>query len=153
LTLADADNRLNYAHGDAYSIVEMLRAAGVETWWLSNQNRFGIWDNYVSALVEAADHVEFVSERGAINRTTLLDAKLLAPIRRALEVPGDAKVIFVHFKGTHWPITAATREGSRISAMISDRPRSGGSRFQRRLRRISTTTTMPSAMGTMFSTG
>lgn len=103
LTLADADNRLNYAHGDAYSIVEMLRAAGVETWWLSNQNRFGIWDNYVSALVEAADHVEFVSERGAINRTTLLDAKLLAPIRRALQDPGDAKVIFVHLKGTHWP--------------------------------------------------
>ncbi len=103
LTLADVDNGLDYTDPQAYSIVEILKAAGVETWWLSNQKRMGVWDDQVAVLAQAADHVEFVTRRLGRNAAPGFDARLLPAFREAVRAPGEAKVIFVHLIGTHWP--------------------------------------------------
>jgi heptose-I-phosphate ethanolaminephosphotransferase len=103
LTLASLDNDLDYSHAEAYSVMELFKAAGVTTYWLSNQNRFGIWDNVVTIIAEGADHVTFVSDRVGDDYGASPDEELLVPFREALEDDVETKVIFLHLMGTHAP--------------------------------------------------
>jgi heptose-I-phosphate ethanolaminephosphotransferase len=103
LTLADVDNGMDFADRRAHSLVEILKAAGVTTYWLSNQKRMGIWDDHVAVLAEAADHVEFVSQRVGRRSTPGVDARLLPAVRKAVRERGGATVVLVHLMGTHWP--------------------------------------------------
>jgi heptose-I-phosphate ethanolaminephosphotransferase len=103
LTLADQDNDLDYTDPGAFSVLEILRAAGVRTYWLSNQNRRGVWDDHVSVLAEGADHVEFVSTGMGKQTDGGLDRRLLPAFARTVKKTDGPTVIFVHLMGTHWP--------------------------------------------------
>lgn len=50
------------------SILEILNAAGFETWWISTQVQFGAWDTPVSVIANFADQQRWLSgqidERG-----------------------------------------------------------------------------------------
>lgn len=109
LTLADVENRLDYTDPEAYSVIELLKAAGVRTYWLSNQKRFGVWDSHVSVLAQAADQVTFISRRLGKRVQPGPDARILPAVRAALrDGHNEAKVIFVHLMGTHWPYAQRT---------------------------------------------
>jgi glucan phosphoethanolaminetransferase (alkaline phosphatase superfamily) len=122
LTLADVDNALDYADARALGLIEILRAAGVTTHWLSNQKRMGVWDDHVAVLAEAADRVEFVSRRLGRSATPGPDGRLLPAFRRALrDSGGGATVVFVHLMGTHWPY--AQRYPQRFARFAKGLPR------------------------------
>jgi heptose-I-phosphate ethanolaminephosphotransferase len=102
LTLARQGNGLTFTDPKNYSVIELLRAAGFSTWWISNQNSFGPWDNKVSALARSAEHVHYTGARSG--RTVLgpYDEALVEPFAAALRDPAPRKVIFLHVLGNHW---------------------------------------------------
>jgi len=83
-------------------LLNRLRAGGFETWWLSNQSEFGLYDNLVAVMGKTADHARF-------NRKSFLstrqgdsyDDRLLGQMAQALAGPGGKKAIFLHLLATH----------------------------------------------------
>ncbi|HEX4928021.1 MAG TPA: phosphoethanolamine transferase [Burkholderiales bacterium] len=102
LTLADHANRMAFGDAENYSLIELLKAAGFTTWWLSNQNVFGPWDNEVAALAQDADHVHYTSRSFGPMVKGKPDEVLLAPLAAALHDPAPRKAIFLHLLGNHW---------------------------------------------------
>ncbi len=103
LTCSDADNDMTYA--DAPSIIEIARAAGIETYWLSNQNAYGVWDNKVSVLAHGASNVKFVnSSVGKTVAGAQKDEMLVPLVEEIASRSGNAsKLVFVHLMGSHIP--------------------------------------------------
>jgi heptose-I-phosphate ethanolaminephosphotransferase len=85
---------------DKPSLISLFKAAGYETWWLSNQKPLGIFDTEVSAMASEADHVNFIGD-SLSSWTKPYDGSLLAPFESILRKKTKAKVIFVHLIGTH----------------------------------------------------
>jgi heptose-I-phosphate ethanolaminephosphotransferase len=102
LTLANHANRLQFADRANFSLLELLRAAGFSTWWISNQNRFGPFDSKVAVLAHDAQHVHYTSHFSGAFYPSSPDAALLEPLEAALRDPAPRKVIFLHFMGNHW---------------------------------------------------
>jgi len=102
LTLANQRNGLSFTDAKNYSLIELLRAAGFATWWISNQNTFGPWDNKVSVLGSAADHVHYTGHRSGAMVTGPYDDALLEPFAAALRDGAPRKAIFLHVLGNHW---------------------------------------------------
>jgi heptose-I-phosphate ethanolaminephosphotransferase len=105
LTLANQSNGLRFTDASNYSLIEMLRAAGFATWWISNQNSFGPWDNKTAVLASGAERVHFTGTRSGRFVTGPLDEVLLEPFAAALQDPAPRKAIFLHFLGNHWDYT------------------------------------------------
>ncbi len=102
LTLANDANGMRFADPRNTSLIELLRAAGFSTWWISNQNRFGPWDNKTAALAAGAEHVSFLNKGSGAFVTGAYDEVLLEPFAAALANPAPRKAIFLHFLGSHW---------------------------------------------------
>ncbi len=102
LTLANRANGLRYTDATNYSLIEILRAAGFATWWISNQNSFGPWDNKTAALASGAEHVHYTGARSGRMVLGPYDEALLEPFAAALRDPAPRKAIFLHFLGSHW---------------------------------------------------
>jgi heptose-I-phosphate ethanolaminephosphotransferase len=102
LTLAKTDNRLGFTDPGNHSLIELLRAAGFATWWISNQNTLGAWDNKTSVLAAGAEHAHFANEATGRYVTGGHDEVLMAPFAVALAHPAPRKAIFLHFLGNHW---------------------------------------------------
>lgn len=102
LTLANQANGLRFTDAENYSLIEILRAAGFDTWWISNQNTFGPWDNKTAVLASGAKHVHFTGTRSGSFVTGPYDEALLEPLAAALQDPAPRKAIFLHFLGNHW---------------------------------------------------
>lgn len=105
LTLADHSRGVRFTDKLAVDVVNMAKAAGARTYWLSNQNEFGFNDSPVTVLAKQADVVKFHSPGVvATYARTKLDEYLLPSIREALSEPYDGrKVIFIHLSGSHDP--------------------------------------------------
>ncbi|WP_045398606.1 sulfatase-like hydrolase/transferase [Vibrio campbellii] len=80
------------------SIILLAKAAGYQTFWLSNQAQFGQWDFSISTLAQQADTQYFASkeEGGA-----LYDDVLIEQLSAALEQRSQRKLIILHFYGSH----------------------------------------------------
>ncbi|MGR4990401.1 sulfatase-like hydrolase/transferase [Vibrio rotiferianus] len=80
------------------SVILLAKAAGYQTFWLSNQAQFGQWDFSISTLAQQADINYFASkeEGGA-----LYDDVLLEQLSVALEQRSQRKLIVLHFYGSH----------------------------------------------------
>lgn len=102
LTLANQSNGLRFMDAANYSLVELLRAAGFSTWWISNQNSFGPWDNKTSVLASSAERVHYTGTRSGRMVVGPHDEALLDPFAAALRDPAPRKAIFLHFLGNHW---------------------------------------------------
>jgi glucan phosphoethanolaminetransferase (alkaline phosphatase superfamily) len=88
------------------SIIGLANQAGFETYWLSNQGRYGIWDRQVSAIAADAQHRHFLprASDSLADYETSYDEALLPALASILYQPaGDAKrVIFMHTMGSHF---------------------------------------------------
>lgn len=84
------------------SIIDLANKAGFRTYWISNQDRLGIFDNEVSYISYKAHTQYFYAEHTPNDRR--MDRKLLPQIRNALNDPAAAdrpKLIIVHLMGSH----------------------------------------------------
>jgi heptose-I-phosphate ethanolaminephosphotransferase len=102
LTLANQSNGLRFTDPANHSLIEIFGAAGFATWWISNQNSFGPWDNKTAVLASGAQHVHFTGTRSGRFVTGPLDEAMLEPFAAALQDPAPRKAIFLHFLGNHW---------------------------------------------------
>lgn len=83
-------------------LFDVLKKGGYSTWWLSNQERSGMWGNSTVALVSTADEVKFVGSISSDDATLQeYDEILLPEIEKALKHEADAKFIGVHLMGSH----------------------------------------------------
>ena len=88
---------------DAADLISVARLAGVETWWLSNQNPIGIWDNAVAAMTAESDRMIYHDPSTGFKREREVhDEVMLASLTGALD-GGSGKLIFVHMMATHFP--------------------------------------------------
>lgn len=87
---------------NAYSIIETARAAGYETYWLSNQVKYGIYDTPIAEIASTANHEIWINgNSGNSNKTSYLDEEL---VKRLQEIPfstGGNKFIVIHLMGSH----------------------------------------------------
>ncbi len=83
-------------------LVSVLKQAGYATWWLSNQERSGMWGNGTVAMVSQADSVRFAGSISSDDATLQeYDGILLPEVEKALDNDTAVKFIGVHMMGSH----------------------------------------------------
>ncbi len=107
LTTATA-TQTNVANGKRTAIVkppvtslpQLANLVGFQTYWLSRQARYGIYDNLVTKLAEKNKHVTFIDDWSANKCGD--DSALLPLLKNALqEDKSNNKLIFLHLMGCH----------------------------------------------------
>ena len=84
----------------ANNLLTMARAAGFETWWLSNQGRGGAFDNPIAQIGVRAEHTVWL--KGNYADPNIDDDDLLPKFKEALASAGDKPRLFVlHLMGAH----------------------------------------------------
>ena len=86
------------------SIITLLKQAGFETYWISNQARSDALFNPISQIALEADHVSFPEDMQPSERSGGFDSNLLVRLNEVLaRLPTNAKtVIFLHMEGSHF---------------------------------------------------
>jgi heptose-I-phosphate ethanolaminephosphotransferase len=86
---------------DAYSIIDMARAAGFKTTWISNQSRFGVWDTPIGAIGSECDDQYWINQYlGTGVETKEYDSALL-PYLRKVDPSNRRQLIVIHLMGSH----------------------------------------------------
>lgn len=82
-------------------LLPVLRGAGIQTWWISNQEAYGLWANAASALGSAAD-MKIFHNREPSTGAADFDEGLLPFLDQALANTESAhRFIVLHLMGTH----------------------------------------------------
>lgn len=86
---------------DACSLMEVAKAAGYDTFWLSNQRHYGAWDTPVAEIASTADYQLWLNERNGTEdcRTNYFD-DILADKIPDLEESSNALIV-IHLMGSH----------------------------------------------------
>ena len=85
---------------DAYSVIEIAKAAGYQTYWLSNQKKYSVSDTPLTAIAQSADKAHWINDyTGDKSVSTYTDEKL-AEFLPDLSQSNKALVI-VHLMGCH----------------------------------------------------
>lgn len=83
-------------------LIDVLKAAHYKTYWISNQEKAGVWSNSSYAMISHADVIKYMgntsSEDYLLERN---DGILLPEIAQAFADSTAAKFIGVHLKGSH----------------------------------------------------
>lgn len=97
LTLGNYENPDLISKG---SIIQLINAAGFETYWLSNQRPIGPFESMITKISLSSKNHQFLTTTVAGN-STVLDGKLLEAYDDIINNEVDKKVIFIHMMGTH----------------------------------------------------
>lgn len=85
----------------AYSLMEIAKAAGYDTFWISNQRKYGAWDTPVAEIASTAAHQAWLNERTGTHdlRSDYYDDVLI----KALPDLTNEKnaLIVIHLMGCH----------------------------------------------------
>ncbi len=101
LTEANQYNKKDYYN--SLSIIDILNQANIETYWLSNQNMLGGWDNLISVIAHSANHINSINTSiGYTITTQKYDGVLIPKVTKILSQKSRKnRVIFVHLMGNH----------------------------------------------------
>lgn len=86
---------------DAYSIIDMARAAGFKTTWISNQSRYGVWDTPIGAIGSTCDTQYWVNEYIGTDVITKDYDEVLVPYLRKVDPQNRRQLIVIHLMGSH----------------------------------------------------
>lgn len=105
-----ASLRLMLTHNDKnqwkpkyeFSLVDLINAAGMKTYWLSNQGFLGEYDTPIAVLASKSQSVQFLKKGGSFNSTNYSDFDLLPKFDSVLQdnVQGS-RFIVLHLYGSH----------------------------------------------------
>ena len=85
---------------DAYSLIEVAKAAGMKTYWISNQEKYGSWDTPVAEMASTAEYQIWINENVGRGTTTAhYDEELVRRIDE-LQIADNSLVVF-HVMGSH----------------------------------------------------
>ena len=106
---------------EAVSLLEVVKAAGFDTVWLSNQVRYGSWGTPISVIADSAEQQTWInSHAGNTLDTDFYDGELL---KRLDDVKfTDKMLIVIHFMGNH--ISYHSRYPSEFEKFREDRKNS-----------------------------
>lgn len=101
LTESNQYNKKSY--NDSISIIEIIKKAEIENYWLTNQTIYGAWDNMVSVIGASSDNLVALNKHiGTQTKTNHLDGALINEVKKVLAKKSDkTRVIFVHLIGNH----------------------------------------------------
>lgn len=86
---------------DAYSLIDMARAAGFKTTWISNQSRYGVWDTPIGAIGSTCDTQYWVNEYIGTNVITKDYDEVLVPYLQKVDPDNRRQLIVIHLMGSH----------------------------------------------------
>ena len=81
------------------SIITAMRESGFQTYWISNQGRYGISDTETSALADDANASIFVNTDW---NAKSLDEKVIAPLIKVINKREKKVFIVIHLLGSHF---------------------------------------------------
>lgn len=100
LTLKEDDSS-----GEWYSfpmLIDIFNQAGYNTWWLSNQERYGIWSNSSSAMSSRAHTVIYAGNESSKDATLYRYDDVLVPeFYKAMADTSSYRMINIHLMGSH----------------------------------------------------
>jgi len=101
--LTEANQNNNIKFSEATTILEILKSADIETYWISNQPLLGKWDNAIGAIAHTADHtISLNKSLGETNETQKFDEAVIPELAKAIKASTNkSKVIFIHLMGNH----------------------------------------------------
>ena len=83
------------------SLITFARQAGIKTYWISNQQMLGIWDNAVALLAKESNNIVSINKKIGIRKSpNHKDDALIPHLYAALQDAGE-KLIIVHLSGSH----------------------------------------------------
>jgi heptose-I-phosphate ethanolaminephosphotransferase len=86
----------------APTLIQTMHEAGYQTYWISNQEVYGLWSNLTTALGGQADIKIFHKNRKAGLVRRAHDGDLLPYLDRLLERPAErGRFLVLHLMGTH----------------------------------------------------
>lgn len=86
------------------TLIDLIKSAGVKTYWISNQGYLGNYDTPISSIGNKSDVKIFTKSGDSLN-SNVSDFELLPHFAKVIEEPTSGKrFIFLHLYGSH-PIT------------------------------------------------
>ncbi|MEG9487654.1 phosphoethanolamine transferase [Mannheimia indoligenes] len=86
------------------TLIDLIKSAGVKTYWISNQGYLGNYDTPISSIGNKSDVKIFTKSGDSLN-SNVSDFELLPHFSRVIAEPaGGKRFIFLHLYGSH-PIT------------------------------------------------
>lgn len=103
LTAASDQDYIAFNSSRAHDLLEVAGKSGYQTYWISNQNRVGIFENMVSVIAEGANTKVWLKERRARSNKgkTDYDETIIDELSRVLSDPGPFKMVILHLMGSH----------------------------------------------------
>ena len=96
LTNANQYNQVEVS--DAYSLIEIARAVGFDTYWLSNQRKYGMYETPITVISSTANHEIWTNGSGKMEGV-FFDEEL---VNRLPKVdPNKNTLIIIHLMGSH----------------------------------------------------
>ncbi|MBW7869231.1 MAG: phosphoethanolamine transferase [Brumimicrobium sp.] len=90
---------------ESIDVFDIFSSAGYQTYWLSNQPPYGIWENKVTTLGKKAQHVQFLNLASNSSMEATLaasyDEKVLLPFQKILSQQVNNQFIVIHLMGNH----------------------------------------------------
>lgn len=83
------------------TFIDLVKSAGIKTYWISNQGYFGQYDTPISAIANRSDSKYFIKSGDYSSKNTsdfLLIDKVKTVVNRA---PNEKKLIVIHLYGSH----------------------------------------------------
>ena len=116
LALTEANQRNGLGYFDAPSLVNVLQAADFRVDWITNQARFGPWDNLVSVIARQADTLTSINHMvGREIRTSRHDDAVVPHFVRLIEERTSRnRAIFIHLMGSHGDYCERTPPEQRV---------------------------------------
>ncbi|WIM83368.1 phosphoethanolamine transferase [Gallibacterium anatis] len=94
-------DKQRWAPDYSLNLIDLIKSAGVKTYWLSNQGFFGQFDTPITAIADLNDEHYFIAKNDSISNDSS-DLQLIEPFKQILQQPSDkAKFIVVHLYGSH----------------------------------------------------
>lgn len=82
----------------SYSLIDIAKAAGFKTYWISNQAQYGSYNTPITLIANCADEKIWLNSDSSASSS--YDEKVL-PALLSINSKGK-KVIFIHLYGNHW---------------------------------------------------
>lgn len=96
--LSEASQYDGIAFGEAYSLLDIAKAAGYTSYWLSNHSRYGAYSTPVTVISSLADHSYWIS--GDTESGITYDEDLLPYLDK---IPSSGKrLVIIHMFGNHY---------------------------------------------------
>lgn len=83
------------------NLIDVMKAAGYRTYWLSNQESSGIWGNVAQLFAQRSDVRQYTQLRESHEDSGRLDEELFPLVEQALQHPAEKNFYVLHLMGGH----------------------------------------------------